>query len=265
MMDVLAKYWTAYKLALQEAFQLRWSLAMDRVRGLALMLSLYFLWVSLLKTQGSFLGYSRAQMLTYVLGMSLLRALVLSGKGWELIQEISSGKLSSYLLRPIDYFAFHFSRELAAKTLLGLSAIVEIAVLVALFRAPLYWPSLSAALGALVLAAGAMVLYAELSLLVCSAAFWTSESIGPLFLFELILQFAAGAFFPLDVLPASVQAGLRLTPFPYLVYVPLETYLERGPAIGPSLAIACIWIVALYAALRSVWSVGLRDYAAEGG
>jgi ABC-2 type transport system permease protein len=260
------KYWTTYKLGLQEAFQLRWSLGMDRVRGLALVVSLYFLWSALLGSRGSFLGYSRSQMLTYVLGMSFLRAWVMSNKGWELIQEISSGKLSSFLLRPVDYFGFHFSRELAAKTLLVGSSIVEIGLLAALFHAPLYRPaSWTAVPAALLLAAGAMLLYFELSLLVCSAAFWTAESIGPLFLFEMLLQFAAGAFFPLDVLPLAAQKALALTPFPYLVYVPLETYLERGPALVPALAIVGFWLVALHAALRAVWGVGLRDYAAEGG
>jgi ABC-2 type transport system permease protein len=236
------------------------------VRGLALVVSLYFLWAALLQGKGTFLGYSRPQMLTYVLGMSLLRAAVLSNKGWELIQEISSGKLSSYLLRPVDYFAFHFSRELAAKTLLVGSAVVEIGVLVTVLGAPLYRPvSWLAVPQAALLAALAMGLYFEMSLLVCSAAFWTSESIGPLFLFELILQFAAGAFFPLDVLPLSVQKALALTPFPYLVYEPLETYLERGPAFGTALTIELFWLLALYAALRTVWGIGLRDYAAEGG
>ena len=40
---------------------------MDRVGGIAVLLALYYFWSSLFQRQGSFLGYSRAQMLSYVL------------------------------------------------------------------------------------------------------------------------------------------------------------------------------------------------------
>lgn len=262
----MKKYLTAYSISLQEVLQLRWSLVMDRLRGLALIVSLYFLWSTLLEGKEAFLGYSREQMITYVLGMSLLRALILSNRGWELIHEISSGKLSSYLLRPINYFGFQMARDLAQKSILAASATVEIAILVTVFRAPLYLPgSLGTYLLFLLTAALSLVLYFQLSMLVCSAAFWTAESIGPLFCFELILQFCAGAFFPLDVLPMTIQKALHLTPFPYLVFFPLQVYLERSASIPQALAVQVAWILLLTFLLSKAWGVGLRDYAAEGG
>ena len=109
----MEKYLYVFTVSLQQTLEHRASLLMDRLRSLALVLSLYFLWSALLKGEQTLLGYSRSQMLSYVLGMSLLRAFVISGKGWEMIGEIASGKISHYLIRPIHYFGYLFARAMA--------------------------------------------------------------------------------------------------------------------------------------------------------
>lgn len=261
----MKKYWTAYAISLQEVLQLRWSLAMDRVRSLALILSLFFMWDSLLVGRSEFLGYDRGQMIGYVLGISFLRAFALSGQSWLLIHEISSGKLSAWLLRPIGIFSYRFTRDLAQKTVFAASALLEIGALVWLFDAPVRLPSPAGAAAFALSAALATLLGFMLTMLVCSAAFWTAESIGPMFCFELVVQFCAGAFFPLDVLPLWAQKGLALTPFPYLVHFPLQLWLGRGAAVLPGLALQAAWAAALYLVLRRAWAAGLRDYGAEGG
>ena len=118
---------------------------------------------------------------------------------------------------------------------------------------------LAAALGSL--------LFFFMEFIVSSLAFWTSESGGPLFCFELFLQFAAGAFFPLDVLPASLQRALSATPFPYMVYVPARVLLEKVsyPEAARLLAVEAAWLAAFVAAALAVWRAGVRSYAAEGG
>ena len=69
----MSKYLAAYGLALQHVLQRRSSLLMDRVGGIAIILSLYYFWKTLLAGKSSFLGYSSEQMLSYVLLMNLLR------------------------------------------------------------------------------------------------------------------------------------------------------------------------------------------------
>ena len=96
--------------------------------------------------------------------------------------------------------------------------------------------------------------------------FWTAESWGPRFLIELILEFSAGAFFPLDVLPPTVQSILKCAPSPYLVFFPLNIYLERLSTIdiARGFAIELMWIVTFAALTRFVWTKGLAAYEAEG-
>jgi ABC-2 type transport system permease protein len=141
-------------------------------------------------------------------------------------------------------------------------------VLILLVGAPVYVPHqwqtwllfpLAVALSSL--------LFFFLEFMVSSLAFWTSESGGPLFCFELFLQFAAGTFFPLDVLPAGAQKALAFTPFPYMVFFPLNLYLERPlPAgAGWTLLIELGWLTAVIWGARRLWRRGLDSYSAEGG
>ena len=78
--------------------------------------------------------------------------------------------------------------------------------------------------------------------------FWTAQSWGPRFCFEILLEFCAGAYFPIDVLPKAAQKILMTLPFPYLVFfVPSSIYLGRiqGGAIVSCLLHQVFWIVAL--------------------
>jgi ABC-2 type transport system permease protein len=262
------KYLIAYSISLQETLQRRSTLIMDRVGGFAILLSLYSFWNALLGTKPSFMGYTRPEMLTYVLVINILRSFVFTGRGWQLVGEISSGKISSYLVRPISYHLYALSLDLAQKTVHVVSAFFEVALLAAIVHGGLYLPRDPATWPLFLAAAGlASLLFFFMEFIVSSLAFWTSESGGPLFCFELFLQFAAGTFFPLDVLPEALRRALSATPFPYMVYFPARIFLEKVTLAeaGRLLAIEAAWLAAFVAAALSVWRAGVRSYAAEGG
>lgn len=264
----MKKYLTAYQLALQQVLQRRATLLMDRVGGLAVVLSLYYFWKSMLGTQDSFLGYTPEQMLSYVLAMNVLRSFVFNGRGWELVGEISSGRISSYLVRPLSYRAYSLSLDLAQKTVHLAAAFLEVGALILLIGAPIYIPADPAtwALFAVAVAASSITFFL-MEFMVASLAFWTSESGGPLFCFELFLQFAAGVFFPLDVLPGALRRALELTPFPYIVFLPINIYLERVSHLEAArvIGIQALWLAVFAWASTAVWRRGLDGYAAEGG
>ena len=264
----MRKYWVAYQVALQETLQRRSTLIMDRIGGFAILLSLYSFWDALLGTKSSFLGYTRPEMLTYVLLISLLRSFVFTGRGWQLVTEISSGRISSYLVRPLSYHGYALALDMAQKTVHVVSSFFEVGLLAALAGGAVAVPR-SAETWVLFAASAVLssLVFFLMEFLVSSLAFWTSESGGPLFCFELFLQFAAGAFFPLDVLPEALRRALNATPFPYMVFFPARVFLEKLPHAEAArlLAIQCGWLAVFAAASASVWRRGVRSYAAEGG
>lgn len=264
----MKKYWIAYQIALQETLQRRSTLLMDRLGGFAVVVSLYAFWTALIGDKTDFLGYSREQMLTYVLALNVLRSFVFTGRGWQLVGEISSGRISSYLIRPLQYHGYALALDLAQKTVHVAASFLEVGLLAALVQGGLFLPVDPATwLLFTVAVLLSSLIFFFLEFMISSLAFWTSESGGPLFCFELFLQFAAGAFFPLDVLPLALRKALEATPFPYMVYFPVRVFLEKvSPAEAVRLiGLEAMWLAAVFAGAMMVWRRGVRSYAAEGG
>jgi ABC-2 type transport system permease protein len=264
----MGKYWVAYKIALQETLQRRSTLIMDRLGGFAVVVSLYSFWTALIGNKATFLGYTRGEMLTYVLALNILRSFVFTGRGWQLVGEISSGKISSYLIRPVRYFGYALSLDMAQKTVHVAAAVFEVSLLAVLVRGELFLPRDPATWLLFVIAVFlSSLLFFFFEFMVSCLAFWTSESGGPLFCFELFLQFAAGAFFPLDVLPLALRRALEMTPFPYMVFFPVRIFLEKVPPAEAMrmIGMQALWLAAVFTAAMTVWTRGVRSYAAEGG
>jgi ABC-2 type transport system permease protein len=263
----MKKYWFVYSLYWQEGLTKRASFFMERFRSLVVLLSFYYLWSALMANRTSFAGYDRSQMITYVFGMNILRSLVFSGRTDEIAWEINHGLLSGYLLKPVNFIAYTFSRDMSEKSINLVSAVIEVLVLSKIFGIAIHWPQHPLSwLWFLIALAGAVMMNFLLSFIVGCWGFWTAESGGPRFLLELVLEFTAGVFFPLDILPVYLQTILKRFPSPYLVFFPLNVFLERmSPAeMLNGLAIQLAWILAFFLMMQLVWSRGLRAYAAEG-
>src|SRR5437763_8878340 len=136
----MKKYWFVYSLYWQEGLQKRASFFMERFRSLVVLLSFYYLWSALLTNRSSFAGYNRSQMITYVFGMNILRSLVFAGRTDEVAWEINRGLLSGYLLKPVNFVAYTFSRDLSEKSINLVSSIIEVLVLSKILGASLAWP-----------------------------------------------------------------------------------------------------------------------------
>jgi ABC-2 type transport system permease protein len=263
----MRKYWYVFSFYWQDGLQKRASFFMERFRSLVVLISFYYFWSTLLANRESFAGYNQSEMITYVLGMNILRSLVFAGRTDEIAYEINRGELSAFLLKPVSFIGYTFSRDLSEKSINLVSAIIEVAVLSKILGVALAWPEhLSTWVLFILSLVGAVIMNFFLSFIFGCWGFWTAESGGPRFFLELILEFSAGAFFPLNVLPAKVQAVLKCFPSPYLVFFPLNLFLEKisTPHMLIGLATQLIWTVILAGITRLVWIKGLRVYAAQG-
>jgi ABC-2 type transport system permease protein len=261
------KYLTLFGLSWQRQLETRSDFFFERARSICILISLYFLWSSLLSAKVYILGYSREHMLTYVLAMTLLRAWVLGCVTDRIPMEIAKGKLSDVILKPLSHLGYWISQDAASKSLNLFFALMEVSIFMVLCRATFFVqtdPLLLLSFVAATLAA--MVLYFQMSYLLGVMGFWTAQSWGPRFCFEITLEFCAGAYFPIDILPLAFQKVLGFLPFPYLVYAPLSIYLGR---LNSREILSCflhqgLWIAAFSIVVHYSWKAGLKKYAAEG-
>ena len=243
---------------------------MWRVRNVFQIFLVFFLWdVVFSDPSRQLFGYDRAQMLTYVFGLLVVKAFVLSARATDIASEIAEGDLSFKLLKPVSYFKYWLTRDLSSKALNLCFAFVETAILFLALKPPFFFQtSLLQVLAFVVALALAILVFYFLILLVSFIPLWAPEvSWGGHFLVTVVMvEFLSGALFPLDILPQAFQSILNFTPFPYLIFFPLQVYLGKisGMAFLQGALVSFFWLIALYYIVGIVWRRGLLAYEGHG-
>ena len=263
------KYLSIFKISFQQEFVYRLNFIMWRVRNVLQIFLIFFLWDSVFTDPGRVVfGYDRAKILTYVFGLMIVRALVLSSRTLDIAGEIARGELTNYLLKPVNFFKYWFTRDLSSKALNLIFAAIEFIILYLIFRPDLFFQgNIGILLLSLVSLALAILVYFVLLFFLSLFPFWyPQQAWGLVFLLFVFTDFLGGGIFPLDILSGTWQKVLYLTPFPYLLFVPLQIYLGKVSVIASlqSIFIAGVWIVVLSALLKYLWNLGLKSYRAEG-
>lgn len=263
----MKKYFLVARNTWAETVSYRLSFIMWRFRVVLQILTIYFLWFSILPKNTNFLGYSQEGILTYILGTSLISSIVIASRSFIVGEEINTGALSYYLLRPVNYFMYWFAKDAGDKAMNIAFSILELGILFLILKPPLFiQTNFLYILFFLISIFLAVIMYFFLSFLIGLFGFWSPEVWGPRFIFQILLTFFAGGLFPLDIMPKTLFFIFQLLPFPYLLYFPLKIYLGHLPIIEiyKGFFILIAWTIILYWFLQFVWKKGLRSYAAFG-
>ena len=219
----IKKYYLAARNTWDETLAYRLNFVMWRVRVVLTMLTMYFLWAALLTGGGNILGYTREPMLTYILGASIISSIVISNRSYEVGEEINNGNLSNFLLRPINYFGYQFSRDLGDKAMSIVFSIIELTFLFLILKPPIFIQSDASLLILTMLSSLlALIMYFFISFLLGLIGFWSAEVWAPRFIFITLLTFISGGLFPLDILPEPIFSIVSFFPFTYLLFFPLK-------------------------------------------
>ena len=90
-------------------------------------------------------------------------------------------------------------------------------------------------------------------------AFWILEISTIVFIVYSFEYFLGGQMFPIDIMPAGVQAVMKWLPFYYELFCPIAIFLERlkGAEMAQALAIQAGWLLISWAVARAMWKRGL--------
>jgi len=265
----MKKYLAVARITLANVLVYRWEYLTSQFRAILLLITLYFLWTQVFKTRIILFNFDREQIITYVFLATILRQFVIISATDQIAQELQSwGKFFSYLLKPIGYFSYWFTVDLVYKLTSLVSIILIIIIPTIFFQIPFVQPAGILTFLLFLLATFiAILIYFYMGILVSTTGFWTPQVWGLQFMMLLILEFSAGAYFPLDVLPATIQSVIKLTPFPYLLYYPISIFLGKLSYIESIrvILISTLWLFAVFSVTKFVWNKGLKAYEAWGG
>lgn len=223
-------------------------------------------WNVIFSSQTQVFGYSQASMTSYVFLASFLQSLILASSLHNLAGEIYSGNISMQLLKPQSLFANFATVETADKLRNLLFSFGEAVILFAVFQPGLVLPSFGTVLLFVIWSVLGAIIHFYITILFGTLGFWSPSTWGPKFLFFMVLDFAAGKLYPLDILPKILQNILFLTPFPYFSYAQTQLFLNRYSLeqIALNTASLLFWTILSWLLTTWVWKKGIRSYEAAG-
>jgi ABC-2 type transport system permease protein len=217
--------------------------------------------------QAELFGYTYAQMLGYTVIANIVNRLVRTGFEYDLNNDIRSGGLDRFLVKPVDYFGFRMAQFIGAKAAEAVFMCAVLAACLAVLASVAgLGLSVAAVVGFLLALALAFVLNFLIFWCIGLLGFWLTE-IG--FLFEavrIVIITASGGIFPLSVFGDRGEAILRALPFRFTIQFPTEVLCGRvaPPDIAAGLCVGALWMLPLAVLARALWALGLRRFVAIG-
>lgn len=257
-------------MGVQNAFVYRWNFFFRAAFGLLPLAATVWIWREIFQSRGSDVGgYSFGEMVFYFVAVTVVESIVSpSDDEWQIAGDIREGRISSFLLRPVNYLGYRASLFLSARVVYSGVALIPLAAVVwwlpGEMRMPADAVTWAVFLVSVVLAAALQFLIA---FVLATLAFWVLEISTLVFILYSFEYFLSGRIFPIDVLPAGLRMVLNALPFPYELYFPVAVWMGKvaGPAMWSGLAIQAAWTLALFALSRWLWRRGVRHYGAYGG
>lgn len=265
------QYSKAFSLGVQNTLVYRWNFLIRALFGLIPVGAALYLWAALYQANGGqeVSGYSFQLMVTYFIVTLVAENLVVPVEDeWQIAADIREGRLSAFLLRPIDYPTFRLMLFPSARLVYTAVAAPPIALLVAAVWKHLVFPGdlLPWVLGTYsLLLAGLLQFF--LGFMLATLAFWLLEISTVVFIVYSIEYFFSGRLFPLDLMPPLFRAASFWLPFQYEMYFPVAILIGRirGPELWQGLAVQTAWVLIAWLLSRWIWARGLRHYQASGG
>lgn len=212
-------------------------------------------------------GWTFDELVQYVAGLLVVRKVVFHNRALDLSTQIFEGRVTKYLVMPMDYFVLGAAR-FAQYTLLQLVIGVFTWALGAALAGDRWL--VPASLEAVPLALALVLLGSWCCFLVYyvlnALAFWLDVVWSLLVMAWFVISFTGGALLPVSQMPPAVFRVLEAG-FPYwAMSAPIEVLMGRlGAAdVARGLAILAAWAVGLEWLRRVVWRRGLARYGGAG-
>ncbi|HEY3901831.1 MAG TPA: ABC-2 family transporter protein [Chthoniobacter sp.] len=267
---MFGKYGKVFEIGLQNTFVYRWNFLLRAIFGIVPLIGVLFLWKAVFHSKGSAIaGYDYSSMIFYFMLTVFLDNLITPTEDeWQIAAEIRDGKISAYLIKPLNYLGYRIMLFLSYRLLYIAVVLVPIVVLACFLREYLRLPE--HAITWLAFAAStAMAAFLQFFIAYSMAmiAFWVLEISTIVFLLYSFEFFLSGHVFPLDVLPPVLREFIQWSPFTYELFFPAQVFMERvqGGALVQGLLIQAGWVLIVWTSARTLWSQGVRKYQAVGG
>ncbi len=222
----------------------------------------FSVWKSIYTSSGKELigGQNLEEMLQYHLWVLIVGLLAQSHNSMKLAEDIRLGRISSYLIYPVELWEFHTAQYFSFQiiqwitsgfTLLVFSSFLGTFTFEQFFSGfaytslvGLFWFALQFCFGLL--------------------SFWLEQTWVLRVIFQILAQLFSGAIIPINLFPEYAQKILPYTPFPYLTYYPVKIFMGSISFSDGRPEVVFLWLLLLLPLNWFIWRRGLKMYTAAG-
>jgi ABC-2 type transport system permease protein len=270
MLATLNKYYAAFTVGLQSNLVYRVNFAVRGFFSFFHLVVVFILWSAAYVGNPAIGGFNFGQTFTYFVALIVVQFMIGAfNEDYQISEEIRSGLINQFLLKPINYFGYRFSIYLSARLVTGLLILLPLLVTYPLLKdyllLPHEWWRLALGLPALGLSA-----LIQFGIAYCfgMVSFWLLEIQGLVVLSMALESLLGGQIFPLDLLPDWLFRVSQFLPYYYQMYFPVAIFTGRlndPAAIITGLGIQTFWAVTILSLGQLLWRRGLRLHTAVGG
>ncbi|MCB0334197.1 MAG: hypothetical protein KDD55_11895 [Bdellovibrionales bacterium] len=226
------------------------------------------LWSAVFSANGSgeIRGYTFQEMVYYVVLATFLGQAVKGTGIGTLGREVYDGSFTRYLVYPLSVYSYKFGIFFARSAVACFQLLLVLlgGLLLGYFSfSDLSLISVALAFVTVVLAS---FLYFLLIMTAESVSFWADQAWAVSAMLQFSLIFLSGKLIPVDLFPGWLQTSLAFSPFPLIVFFPVQTFL--GMVSFQEwlwhFTLLCFWVAFMFLLCRVVIGQGLKNYTGVG-
>lgn len=224
-------------------------------------------WIGKAQSSGGAVGgFTPSDFAAYFLAAWMTQQFMVAWVAWELDRQIRLGELSPKLLRPIDVFWEHLAGHVTERIVRLPFMLLIVAAGMLLVPGTRITPDVLHIVAYLVCVTLAFIIRFLIAYCIGLLTFWFDQATALDEFYYILAAFLTGSFAPLDLYPPAIRAAIEWTPFPYLIYYPVQvlTGALAGPEIARILLVQLGWLMLFVLARQLLWRYGLRRYGAVG-
>lgn len=269
-MNMLMKYKAAFSIGILSSLEYRLDFFVSLLCAMFPIFIQVFLWIAIYdgSSDNVLYGYKFPQMIAYIVIAAFVNRIVNSGVENVINDDIHSGGIAKYLIKPIGYISFRMLHVLGQK----LSSIITmlfftVGAIVILHRTTgfeIHFAPLLIFIPALVLG---LILNFFIFFIISMLAFWLTE-VGSFFMtIQVIVTVISGGIFPIAVLGDCFVKIMKFLPFIYTTYFPAQLFTGaiQTADIWTGVGLQIFWIGFLSFISVVLWRAGSKRYVAVGG
>ena len=214
--------------------------------------------------QGGKLPLDASQFAQYFAALFIVRQFTVVWVIYEFEVDVLQGRLSPFLLQPIDPVWRHVAAHSAERFTRFPFVFAALGIVLLLIPQARWSPSLFDITAGAVSIYLAFVLRFLIQYTFALFAFWSERASAIEQVWFMVYLFLSGLLGPLDVYSPTMQNIANATPFPLIMYYPAQILLGRPVNLVWVIGLLLMWTIIFFVINRLLWRAALKRYSAMG-